>query len=74
MADINPFKKRKEEMNRILSNSDEIAKKNEIAELEKTYELEDKKERFDFAAKTLAEHNGLESNIPINHPYWKLRP
>lgn len=24
-------------------------------------------------AKILREHGGLESNIPINHPYWRLR-
>lgn len=27
-----------------------------------------------YSEKILAEHNGLESNIPINHDYWKLRP
>lgn len=24
-------------------------------------------------AEILAEHNGLESNIGINHPYWKMK-
>lgn len=27
-----------------------------------------------YSEKILAEHNGLESNIPINHEYWKKRP
>jgi len=25
-------------------------------------------------AKILKEHGGLESNIPINHRYWRIRP
>ena len=73
MAD-NPFKKRQEERNRILAGKDEIVKNKEIAELDKMFAMEDMKERFDYAAKTLKEYNGLESYIPINHPYWKLRP
>lgn len=24
-------------------------------------------------ARVLREHNMLESNIPINHPYWRMR-
>jgi hypothetical protein len=24
--------------------------------------------------KILKEYNGIESNIPINNPYWKVRP
>ena len=74
MLENNPFKQRQTEKNRIQSGKDEILKKKEIADLEKTYELEDTKEKFDYAAKTLADYNGLESNIPINHPYWRIRP
>ncbi|MBI3334382.1 hypothetical protein HYZ97_02760 [Candidatus Pacearchaeota archaeon] len=70
----NPFKQRQEQRNKILSKKDEEIKKKEIAELEKTFELEDTKERFEFAARTLKEYGGLESNIPVYHPYWKLRP
>lgn len=71
---INPFESRKEERNRILAGKDEIVKKKEIEELDKMFEMEDMKDRFEFAAKVLKDHNGLESSIPINHPYWKLRP
>lgn len=70
----NPFKQRKEQRNKILEGKDEIVKKKEIAELDKMFELEDMKERFDYAAKILKEHDGLESNISVNHPYWKIRP
>jgi hypothetical protein len=70
----NPFKKRQEQRNKILEGKDEIIKKKEIAELDKMFEIQDTKERFDYAAKILAEHGGLESSIAINHPYWKLRP
>jgi hypothetical protein len=73
MAD-NPFKKRDEARNKILSGKDEARKKEEITELDKMYAMEDMKERFDYAAKILAEHGGLESSIEINHPYWKIRP
>ena len=70
----NPFQQRQEQRNKILSKIDEEIKKKEMAELEKTFELEDIKERFEFAAKTLEQYKGLESNIPVYHPYWKLRP
>jgi hypothetical protein len=70
----NPFQKRQGQRNKILSKEDEELKKKEIAELERTFELEDMKERFEFAAKTLKEYKGIESNIPIFHPYWKVRP
>lgn len=70
----NPFLKRQEERNKILSKQDEVLRGKEIAELEKTFELEDIKDKFDYANKVLEEHGGLESHIPINHPYWKLRP
>ena len=70
----NPFKQRKEQRNKILEGKDEVVKKKEIAELDKMFELEDMKERFDYAAKVLKEHDGLESSIEINHPYWKIRP
>jgi len=70
----NPFKHRQAERNRILEKKDEVLKKKEIDELDKMYAVEDMKDRFDYAQKILAQFGGLESNIPIHHPYWKLRP
>ena len=70
----NPFQWRKEQRNKILSGKDEILKKKEIDELDKLFALEDMKERFDYSNKILKEHGGLESHIPLNHPYWKIRP
>lgn len=35
---------------------------------------EEIKKEPSYSEKVLAEHNGLESNIPINHEYWKKRP
>ena len=74
MSETNPFKWRKEQRNKILSGKDEIIKKKEIAELDKMFEMEDMKERFDYADKTLKQYGGLESHIPLNHPYWRIRP
>lgn len=69
----NPFAKRKITSFRHETKS-ESTQAGEVADLEKTYELEDTKERFDYAAKILKEHGGLEAQIPINHPYWRIRP
>ena len=35
--------------------------------------IEVKKEESEHA-KILREHGGQESNIPINHHYWRIRP
>ena len=70
----NPFQWRKEQRNKILSGKDEVLKKKEIDELDKLFALEDMKERFDYANKVLKDYGGLESHVPLNHPYWKIRP
>jgi hypothetical protein len=41
---------------------------NEVSELEKMAGLEE----ID-PVKVLKDHGGLESNVPINHPYWRKR-
>ena len=46
----------------------------EISELERLYGIKNKEERFDFASRTLKAYKGIESNIPVFHPYWKIRP
>ena len=69
-----PFNWRQNEQNRILARKNEDAKSKEVEELEKAFALENTKERFDYADRILKEHGGLESHIPINHPYWKIRP
>ena len=69
-----PFNWRQNEQNRILARKNEDAKSKEVEELEKAFALENTKERFDYADKTLKEYGGLESHIPLNHPYWKVRP
>jgi hypothetical protein len=70
----NPFNLRQEQRNKILAKKDEEVKEKEMNALEKMFELEDIKDKFEYAAKVLKEFNGLESNIPIYHPYWKVRP
>jgi hypothetical protein len=50
----------------------ETVKDNEVKELEEMEKLEPPPEPE--YMKILREHGGLESNIGINHPYWKLRP
>ena len=74
MAEFNPFKQRQIERNKILAKKDSEEKSKEIAELDKMFALEDMKERFDYANSVLKQYGGLESYIPINHPYWKIRP
>lgn len=41
--------------------------------LEPEPNVEEMKEELEYA-KILRAHGGLESNIPINHKYWKIRP
>lgn len=42
--------------------------KKEVKEVVKEKEIKEESER----AKILKEYNNMESNIPINHRYWKL--
>ncbi len=45
----------------------EMVQQREVDELEKMLEEVNPSE-------VLKEHGWLESNIPLNHPYWKVRP
>jgi hypothetical protein len=63
--DKNPFRKSKDPFPHESKSESTIA--NEVAELEKMSELQE----VDPAA-VLKEY-GLESNVPINHPYWRVR-
>lgn len=48
-------------------------KSEEISELEKMNKLGGTKEDPEYL-KILKKYGMLESNIPINSPYWKIRP
>jgi len=41
---------------------------------EETEKVEETKVEEEEYQKILREHGGMESNIPMNSPYWKLRP
>ena len=63
----NPFQRRDLGFFPHESKSDDV-KASEINELEKIARLEEVD-----PVKVLKEHGDLESNIPINHPYWRKR-
>ena len=63
--DKNPFRKSKDQFPHESKSQSTID--NEINELEKIAELEE----VDPAA--VLKEFGLESNVPINHPYWRSR-
>lgn len=50
-----------------------VKQEKEVAELERMNSIDEIKKNFDHK-RVLTEHGGLESNIPINHPYWRYRP
>ncbi len=71
--DLNPFSK-KNDLNPFDA-KDKLTKEEkakEVVELEDMKALPSPKEPE--YIKALREYGGLESNIPINHPYWKMRP
>jgi hypothetical protein len=51
-----------------------LADQKEASELDRLLDPENTKDRFDFAAKILKDYKNIESNIPVYHPYWKVRP